>query len=517
MRLSADIPRGGSPEVALTEKCGKRVADVALRAEHTVKPIKIESISEDAEMTTRIGSLDRRTFLRGAIAAAAVASMATACSSPSSEKGDEGGTKGETSAKNPFGVAKNSKVEACIFNGGYGTDYVGYANKVMGSQIAGVSVKVKPVVDIAPELQPRFVGGNPPDLIDNSGEDQIGFLSILDQLETLDDVFEANNYEGKKIADTVYAGVKEPGTFNGKFVGLNYVMTVYGVWYSKTLFEANGWTAPKTWDEAYELGKKAKAKGKYLFVHGKEAATYYQTLAIDSAIKEGGEEVRISLEKLEADSWSQKPIQDIFKIMEKMVKEGMFVPGGSGTQFQKAQASWSNDQKALLYPTGGWIENEMKKATKADFQMTGIPEMVLSASPKMPYEAVRAAAGEPFIVPKKAKNAAGGKEVLRALLSKEGASNFSKTKLAPTIVKDTVPADGYGSTALVSQSKMLADAGENIFDYKFVNAYGLNTDMLVPWNSFLAGDLDAAGLTKALQKISDKVREDDSITKFEVS
>ncbi|MEV1084239.1 N-acetylglucosamine/diacetylchitobiose ABC transporter substrate-binding protein [Streptomyces sp. NPDC050211] len=469
-------------------------------------------------MTIRAGSLDRRTLLRGAIATAAMGSFAVACGSPSSnDSGGGGGAKGKKGAKNPFGVAENSKVEAAIFDGGYGTDYVDYANTVMGQQVKGVKVQVKPVVDIAPELQPRFVGGNPPDLIDNSGEDQIGFLGILDQLEELDDVFEANNYEGKKIADTVYPGVKDPGTFKDKFVALNYVMTVYGVWYSKTLFEKNGWTPPKTWQEALDLGQKAKKKGMYLFVHGKEAATYYQTLLIGGAIKEGGDEVRIALENLEKDSWSHPAIQGILKIMETMVKEKMFVPGGSGTQFQKAQAIWSNDQKALLYPTGGWIENEMKKATKADFQMTGVPEMTLTDKPKMPYEAVHAAAGEPFIVPKQGKNPAGGKEVLRAMLSKDAAANFSKTKLAPTIVKDTVPADGYGSSALVSQSKMLADAGENIFTWNFVSAYGMNTDQLVPWNSFLSGDLDAKGLTSALQKISDKIREDDSVEKIKVS
>ncbi|WP_203645382.1 N-acetylglucosamine/diacetylchitobiose ABC transporter substrate-binding protein [Streptomyces sp. SID14478] len=469
-------------------------------------------------MTIRSGSLDRRTLLRGAIATAAMGSFAVACGSPSSKDDEsDSGPKGEKSAKNPFGVAENSKVDAAIFNGGYGTDYVAYTNKVVGSQVKGLKVDVKPVVDIAPELQPRFVGGNPPDLIDNSGEDQIGFLGILDQLEELDDVFEANNYEGKKIADTVYPNVKKPGTYNGKFVGLNYVMTVYGVWYSKTLFEANGWTPPKTWDEALDLGQKAKKKGKYLFVHGKEAATYYQTMLINGAVKEGGDEVRLSLEKLEKDSWSQPAIQDILKVMETMVKEKMFVPGGSGTQFQKAQAHWSNDQKALLYPSGGWIENEMAKATKKDFQMTGIPEMVVSSSPKMPYESIRAEAGEPFIVPKKGKNSAGGKETLRAMLSKEAAANFSKTKKAPTIVKGTVPADGYGSTALVSQTKMLEAAGSNIFNIQFIFAYGMNTDMLVPWNSFLSGDLDRKGLTSALQKISDKIREDDSVKKLEVN
>ncbi|MFJ8824126.1 N-acetylglucosamine/diacetylchitobiose ABC transporter substrate-binding protein [Streptomyces sp. NPDC102467] len=468
-------------------------------------------------MTIRAGSLDRRTLLRGAIATAAMGSFAVACGSPSSNDGGGDGPKGEKGAKNPFGVAENSKVDAAIFNGGYGTDYVSYTSTVVGSQVKGLKVQVKPVVDIAPELQPRFVGGNPPDLIDNSGEDQIGFLGILDQLEELDDVLEANNYEGKKIADTLFPGVKDPGTFNNKFIALNYVMTVYGVWHSKTLFEENSWTAPKTWDEALDLGQKAKKKGKYLFVHGKEAATYYLTLLVDSAVKEGGDEVRIALEKLEKDSWSHPAIQGVLKVMETMVKQKMFVPGGSGTQFQKAQAIWSNDQKALLYPSGGWIENEMKKATKKDFQMTGIPEMTLTDKPKMPYEALRAAAGEPFIVPKQGKNAAGGKEVLRAMLSQEAAANFSKTKLAPTIVKGTVPADGYGSSALVAQSKMLEAAGENIFNYLFIIAYGMNTDMLVPWNSFLAGDLDAKGLTAAMQKISDKVREDDSVKKLEVS
>ena len=64
-------------------------------------------------------------------------------------------------------------------------------------------------------------------------------------------------------------------------------------------------------------------------------------------------------------------------------------------------------------------------------------------------------AGEPFVIPSQAKNVAGGKELLRTMLSKEAATNFAKEKLAPTIVKDTVPADGFGSTALVSQTKML--------------------------------------------------------------
>jgi N-acetylglucosamine transport system substrate-binding protein len=135
----------------------------------------------------------------------------------------------------------------------------------------------------------------------------------------------------------------------------------------------------------------------------------------------------------------------------------------------------------------------------------------------MPYTAMHSAAGEPFIIPSQAKNVAGGKELLRTMLSKEAATNFAKEKLAPTIIKDTVPPDGFGSTALVSQSQMLSDAGSDVFTWKFVDLYGMNVDQLVVWNSFLAGDSSVSELTSGLQEITDKVREDDSIKKIEVT
>jgi N-acetylglucosamine transport system substrate-binding protein len=471
-------------------------------------------------MTTP-NNLSRRLFLQraavGTLLATGGSTLLAACASSGGNDSGSGGGGANKTAENPFGMADKSTVDAVIFNGGYGFDYVTFAAGLVQQKHSGSTVKVAQSTQIAQQLQPRFVGGNPPDLIDNSGANSIGFNTILDQLAPLDDVFEANNLEGTKIADTLYAGAKEPGTFGDKFLAINYVLTLYGLWYSDSLFKQNGWTPPKTYDEALQLGAKAKAKGKYLFVWGKEAATYYQTLAVDSAIKEGGDEVRLSLGNLEADCWSKPQIQGVFKALETMVKNGYFVPGGAGTQFTAAQAKWSNDQQALLYPSGSWIENEMKKATKAGFDMKGIPEPTLTANSKLPYATLRSAAGEPFVVPAKGKNVAGGKEVLRVMLSKEAATNFAKTRLAPTIVKGLVPADGFGSSALVSQTQMLDAAGTNIFNYQFVDLYGTNTDQLVVWNSFLSGQLDAAGLTKGLQQITDKVRNDSSVKKIPVT
>ena len=134
----------------------------------------------------------------------------------------------------------------------------------------------------------------------------------------------------------------------------------------------------------------------------------------------------------------------------------------------------------------------------------------------MPFEALHSAAGEPFVIPSQGKNVAGGKELLRTMLSKDAATNFAKTKLAPTVVKDTVPADGFGSTALVSQTTMLGAAGENIFSWQFVDYYGMNPDQLVLWNTFLDGKSSVADLTKGLQGITDKVANDSSVKKIEI-
>jgi N-acetylglucosamine transport system substrate-binding protein len=465
--------------------------------------------------------LGRRDFLRGSLAAAALAATGSLAACATSGTGTTSQTSappaGQVSDTNPFGVQSGTTVDAVIFNGGYGIDYAEFAGKQVEAKQSGVTVKVTPVTKVAQTLQPRFVAGNPPDVIDNSGAGLIGINTIRDQLAELNDVIEAKNFEGTVIKDTLYEGVTEPGTFDGKFIVLNYALTVYALWYSASLFEENGWTVPKTYEEMLALGAEAKGKNKYLLGWGKEAATYYQTMAIASSIKEGGDEVRLALENLKPDCWSLPPVQDVFNGLKKIIDAGYVKPGGSGTQFTAAQAQWTEADEFILYPSGGWIENEMKKQTKKDFKMTGAPEPVVSSNSKMPYEALHSTAGEGYIVPSQGKNVAGGKEFLRAMLSQEAAVNFAKTKLASTIVKGTVPPDGFGSTALQSQIQLLEAAGSNIFSWNFVDLYGMNTDQLVVWNSFLAGDSDVAKLTQGLQDITDKVAKDDSIKKVQVS
>lgn len=474
------------------------------------------------DQSTSANGINRRVLLRGSLAATALTPLGGAlagCATAGggSDDDDSSKKKGKTSKSNPFGVKSDSEVKAVIFDGGYDIDYVEYAAKKVKEKHDGMQVKVSGTEDIKQELQPRFTSGEPPDLIDNSGANDIGMGGILNKLETLDDVLDAENYEGKKIKDTLYPGVQDPGTYGGKFKALNYVMTLYGVWYSKTLYDKYDWEAPKTWDDVLDLGKKAKAKHKYLFTWGKKASDYYLTLAIGSAIKESGDEVRLALENLKPKCWSKPALQDAFKALHSCVKKGYFKPGGAGADFTKAQAQWSQTQEAVLYPSGSWIENEMKKQTADDFKMTGVADPAVSNSPKLGADALHSAAGEPFIVPTKGDNAPGGKELLRAMLSEDAAKNFIKKKLTPTIVKGMVPDDGYGSTALLAQQKMLDAAGDNVFTFNFVQLYGMSDTHKTAFNLFLSDKIDVAELTKRLQKKTDKVRKDPDVKKEKVT
>lgn len=471
-------------------------------------------------MTSQFRPVDRRGFLRLGLGAAAVVSAGgtlAACASSGGPSSAGSGTGSSTDPKNPFGVQKGSTVDAVIFDGGYGTSYVTLAGTILREDL-GATLKLTSTTQISQQLQPRFMAGDPPDLVDNSGANTIPITSLLHQVTDLTSLVNAENLEGSPIKDTLYPGVLDPTTINGKLAALNYVMTVYGMWYSKSLFDAHGWTPPQTWEEMMSLGAKAKAKNKYLMLWGKEAANYYWTFLVDSALKEGGHSLLLKLGNLEPGCWTDPTVKAVFGAMKKVVDAGYLKPGGAGTQFTQAQAQWSLSQDALLYPTGSWIENEMKSQTAKNFQMTGAPAPALTSSPALGLTAVRGVSGEGYIVPAQAKNAGGGKEMLRIMLSKQAASNFAKTTLALPIVKGVVPADGYGSTALRSQTAMLAAAGQQgLMNYTFTDLYGIGTPANVAFNSFLSGQLSVSGILSQLQSQTDKVRNDPSVTKVKVS
>ena len=100
------------------------------RAQHPAPPVSRDHHERHPTMSRDNAPFDRRTLLRGALATAALVPLGGAlasCGGSSPSAGGGSGSSAATTATNPFGLAKDSSVDAVIFNGGYGYDYVKFA------------------------------------------------------------------------------------------------------------------------------------------------------------------------------------------------------------------------------------------------------------------------------------------------------------------------------------------------------------------------------------------------------
>jgi N-acetylglucosamine transport system substrate-binding protein len=167
-------------------------------------------------------------------------------------------------ALNPFGL-QATEVDGVFFAGGFGDDYIKYAAQLQEKLHPGTTVKVQSIQKITEQLQPRFVAGSPPDVIDNSGANMIPMADLVrdGQLADLAELFEAPALDtpGKKFKDTLFPGSQASANFDGKQLGVNIAYTVSGIWYSKPKFEAAGYTYPKTWAEMLTLCEQIKKDG----------------------------------------------------------------------------------------------------------------------------------------------------------------------------------------------------------------------------------------------------------------
>ncbi|HET8521977.1 MAG TPA: hypothetical protein VFL82_02015, partial [Thermomicrobiales bacterium] len=110
-------------------------------------------------------------------------------------------------ATNPLGVDPSAPLDVVIFKGGYGDDYAKFVNDQMYHKLyPDAKITYAGIQRLGEQLQPRFVNGTPPDVIDNSGAGNLDTAALIaeGQLADLKPLMEAASYdtEGKTFADT---------------------------------------------------------------------------------------------------------------------------------------------------------------------------------------------------------------------------------------------------------------------------------------------------------------------------
>ena len=127
-----------------------------------------------------MNTLTRRGVLQTA-AAAGLLATAPAALSACAMGGDDGDAKtaqGDKTNVNPLGVKDDAPLEVVIFNGGFGEDYAKAHEAMYKEKYPKAEIKHSATQEIGKTLQPRFVDGSPPDMVNNSGSAQIDFNGL---------------------------------------------------------------------------------------------------------------------------------------------------------------------------------------------------------------------------------------------------------------------------------------------------------------------------------------------------
>jgi N-acetylglucosamine transport system substrate-binding protein len=462
------------------------------------------------------GDLTRRGLLRASAAAGLLAVPAAglleACASGGGNSNSGGGS-GAKSATNPFGVKDDAPLEVVIFNGGFGDDYAKFDEQMYNKTFPKAKVQHTATQKIQDQYQPRFAAGNPPDVLDNDGANMMAIGQLSSQLADLSDLLDAPSLDiaGKKVKDTFLPGTVDAGTIDNKFVMLPYNYTVFGFYYDAAVWDKKGWKAPTTGDEMLSLFKTIKASGIAPFAYAGHYPYYMGWPLCDWIAKVGGNDLSVKIDNLEPNAWKDPAVKTTLEFITEMVKGGYLYPGTQGLTHTQSQQVLI-DGKAALLPCGTWLSNEMKATTPSTVQLTIVPVPSLTSSDKMPYGAARASAAGQYVVPKAAKNVAGGKEFLRIMTSKQAADKFSELTNSLTCI--TGAGSNVQSSSMVSANTMIKNAGTNIIQWHFTDWYDdLYKEFQNQIDLLMKGQTTPDRWIAAVQKAADKTAQDSSIPK----
>ena len=463
-------------------------------------------------------TISRRGLLHAgaAVGAMAGASALTGCAMGGDDKKDD--AKADANAANPLGVKEDAPLEVVIFNGGFGEEYAKSHEAMYKERWPKAEIKHSATQQISQTLQPRFVAGDPPDVVNNSGGNQIDFNGLVSQgaLADLSELLAAPSLDDPKktVKDTILPGAIDVGTYDGKPLALYYAYGAYGIWYSQKLMNDKGWQYPKTWDEMISLCRTIKAAGMNPWTYQGKHARYMSWPILMAAAKLGGTDVLKAIDNLEPNAWKHEAVKAAADAYYQLAVDGFIQPGAEGMDHIQSQTEWSRGN-AVFISCGSWLENEQKAVTPPGFNMAVSPTPSLTKGDKLPFEAFRGTGSEPFVVPAKAKNGRGGLEYLRVMLSKKGASDFTRKVSSLTVVSGAAQGIELGP-GLTSVTKMIDAAGKNTFNWVY-NAYyrKLERNLVdAACADLFTKRINAAEFIDRCQQAADEIAKDSSIKKY---
>ena len=418
---------------------------------------------------------------------------------------------GGAAAKDPSG---KEIVEVQAFKGGYGIDFYEQAAKEWAERRGDVAVKVEGDPRVWETLRNRFQGGNPPDLTFPGWDMDHWALVEEDQLEDLSAAMKEKPYAGEGTwADTFDSKLLALGQQDGKQYVLPYYVMLYGWWYDPGVFEKNGWTPPKTWDELLVLGEKMKAKGiAPLAYQGKYPYYMIDGFLLPWAVSAGGPDTVKAAQNLEPGAWKSAGMLKAAQMIDELRQKGFFLSGALGLDHTSSQRAFL-DGKAGMIPCGTWLYSEMEKNMPAGAKMQFMLPPSVPGGKGDPTSLLIGI--EPWMVPSKAKHKAEAIDLFKYMTSLPKAKEFVEKKGTLMAIKGS---DEVKLPEVLVEPAKAFKSSQYVWAVQYRQWYRtFNTALEGLMASLLEGKITPQEFCDKAEEEAEKVRADDTIKKHKAS
>ncbi|HHX24766.1 MAG TPA: extracellular solute-binding protein, partial [Thermoanaerobacterales bacterium] len=400
--------------------------------------------------------------------------------------------------------------------GGSGRDYVDFAIEKFKEKYPDVKI----ITDIGPKnaetLRPRFVAGNPPDVI-MANYSELDYFALIadDQLAPIDEVLASPvpGNESKTLEDLFVPGILDRGESNGKRYILPGFVHYYGFWYDKALFDENGWSAPNNYDELMSVSQQIQEAGEVspFTYQGLYPSYLLRTMFFPLVASHGGTQAIDDIDNLVPGAWQSEAVinaaRDIQEFTAKYLMDGTIA-----LNHTQAQMEFIN-RRAAMIPCGTYLENEMKGNWPDDFELKYMFTPVRDDNGGSKYTW---ATCDFVSIPSKAKNPEMAKEFLKILytddvraIGAEKAGGVNPIVGGADGFEELLPASVVYTNDMLSSDDAVVIFGKYEIWYKTI--YKKAQDSLT---ALVTGKYTPEEFAEEVEKEAERVRNDDSIKKY---
>ena len=311
--------------------------------------------------------ISRRNFLKAAGVGAAALGLA-ACGSSSSSTGSSTTSSAAASAT----PAEDVTIKVAAIETAYGSEMWQKVTEAFTAQ-TGIKVELTTDKNLEDVIGPSMQGGDYPDVIHLATGREAALTEQFIKGNLIADITDVLSMtvpgESKKVSEKIAGGFTDTSLTNPYGDGKTYLAPMFyspcGLFYNAGFLKEKGWDVPKTWDEMWELGEKAKAEGTYLFTY--PTTGYFDAFFYALMYAAGGPDFFDKATHYEEGIWDTAEAQTCFDIVTKLASyTNPITPAQANDQDFTQNQQLVLDNKALFMPNGTWIVGEMAEAPRAE-------------------------------------------------------------------------------------------------------------------------------------------------------